>query len=136
VALTPPFALPADLEARWRTLATAETERATVLLTDASQKILDEDRRNILATLTTPTPTLVRIVCAMVQRAMSSGTIDSAPVTQQSWGAGPFNASSTYANPMGDLYLTKSERRELRFSRQVAGGVDMWADSDQYATEA
>ena len=126
MALTPPFATTNDLTARWRALTAGETTRAGTLLLDASQLILDEDTRGVLDNLTTPNTTLVRIVCKMVERAMASTTVDQAPVTQESWGAGPFNQARTYANPSGDLYLTKAERRQLGFSRQRAGGSDMW----------
>lgn len=136
MALTvpPAFATKAQLESRWRTLTAAEAARAEVLLQDASQQILDEDRRGMLADLTSPTLTLQKIVCNMVIRAMAPGVEAGPPVTQDQWGAGPFNQSRTYANPTGDLYLTKSERRQLGFSRQVAGSVDMWAGA--YEEEA
>lgn len=134
MALTvpPAFATTSDLEARWRPLTTDEATRANVLLQDASQQILDEDRYGVLADLTTPTLTLVKITCAMVMRAMASGIESGPPVTQDGWGAGPWNQQRTYANPTGDLYLTKAERKQLGFSRQRAAGVDMWAGSDQY----
>lgn len=136
MALTvpPAFATRAQLESRWRPLTTAERERAEVLLADASQQILDEDTHGVLAGLDAPTLTLQKIVCAMVMRAMASGIDAGPPVTQDGWNAGPWGAQKTYANPTGDLYLTKAERRQLGFSRQRAGGVDMWAGA--YETEA
>lgn len=129
MALTvpPAFATTDDLEARWRPLTPAEETTATALLLDASQQILDEDTRGVLADLTEPSVTLVRITCAMVKRAMASGIDQGPPASQTGWNAGPFGAQTTYANPTGDLYLTKSERRQLGFSRQRAGGTDMWA---------
>lgn len=138
MALTvpPAFATTGQLESRWRSLTPAETTRAATLLEDASQQILDEDTHGVLADLTEPTLTLVKITCSMVIRAMASGIESGPPVTQDGWGAGPWNQQRTYANPTGDLYLTKAERRQLGFSRQRAGGVDMWAGSDQYAAEA
>src|SRR5688572_17624984 len=136
MALTPPFATTSDLTARWRTLTAAETTRAETLLEDASHLILAEDTHGVLADLTVVTNTIKRIACAMVIRAMASGIDQGPPVTQENWGAGPFSQGLTYANPNGDLYLTKAERRALGFSRQRAGGVDMWAGSDQYAAEA
>jgi hypothetical protein len=136
MALTvpPAFATTEQVEARWRTLTEAEATRATQLLLDASQLILDEDMHGVLADLTAPTQTLVSVTCSMVIRAMASGVEAGPPATQTSWGAGPFNASTTFANPTGDLYLTKSERRRLGFSRQRAGAVDMWAGA--YETTA
>ena len=130
MALTPPFADADDLAARWRPLSVTEAAKATVLLTDASQIILNEDRYDTLADLTTPTLTLVRIVCAMVKRAMLAGSTDDAPVSQTQQTAGPFSISATYSNPTGDLYLTAAERRALGFSRQRAGHVDMFETTE------
>lgn len=128
MALTVPFAEPSDLEARWRPLSEAETARASVLLEDASQLILDEDRRGIFTDAENPASlTLVRIVCAMTKRALISTAGDAAGVSQTAQSAGPFTVSATYSNPTGDLYLTSAERKSLGFGRQRAGSVDMWA---------
>lgn len=136
MALTvpPAFATATQLADRWRPLTEAETPRAEALLLDASQMILDEDTRGVLDDLTAPTQTLISITCSMVIRAMASGIDAGPPVSQYGYGSGPINEQRTYANPTGDLYLTKSERRRLGFSRQRAGGVDMWAGA--YATES
>lgn len=125
MALTVPFATASDLASRWRPLSTAETSLADVLLADASQLILDEDHRGVLADLVDPpSSTVVRIVCAMTKRAMLAGDRGGAEQTQQS--AGPFSVATTYSNPAGDLYLTSAERRALRLASQRAGSVDMW----------
>jgi hypothetical protein len=132
MALTPPFANTGDLAARWRSLSTAEATRAETLLEDASQMILDEDKHGVLAALTEPPLTLRRIVCKMVERAMGTD-IETPAVSQFSQTMGPFTEQRTFANPSGELYLTKAERRQLRFSRQRAGSVSMWDDPDEYA---
>lgn len=125
--LTPPFATIVDLAARWRPLTAPESTRATTLLLDASQLLLDEDARGILTALTVPTLTHKRIVCKIVERAMGT-PVEEPSVTQQSQTMGTFTEQRTFANPTGDLYLTKAERRQLRFSRQRAGNVAMWAE--------
>lgn len=125
MALTPPFAGPGDLDDK--PISAEVRTRAAVLLTDASQVILDEDTRGVLDDLTTPTATIVRITCAMAIRAAQAGVDAGPPVSQDQWNAGPWGQSRTYANPTGDLYLTKAEKRQLRFTKQRAGGVDMWA---------
>lgn len=89
------------------------------LLVDASQLILDEvpeagDR---------PAATLRRVVCAVVKRAMSSPGGEALSSLQQ--GAGPFQMTRQYANPTGDLYLTRSEKRALGYGRQRAFEIDM-----------
>lgn len=130
MALTVPFATANDLADRWRPLSVDEYERAGVLLGDASQLILDEDRLDTLAALVDPPSlTLVRITCEIVKRAMLT-PIDTAAVTAMQQSAGPFALSATYSNPAGDLYLTRAERRALGFSTQRAGHVDMWVTAD------
>lgn len=111
-----PFATHADLEARWRTLSTAEGTRADVLLGDASALILDlspdvEDWASAT--------TLKAIVCAMVKRVMQ-GPVDFDGVTQAQQAAGPFSQGVSFANPSGDLYLTKAEKKRLRIGTQRA----------------
>ena len=126
MALTPPFATTNDLELRWRPLTSdAERARATALLDDASAVILAEDTRGVLDDLDDVPPILVRVTCAMVARVMAT-PVAQAPVTQEQRTMGPFAQSMTYANPSGDMYLTKAERRQLGFSRQRAGGFDMF----------
>ena len=125
--LTPPFATITDLADRWRPLSATEQTRATTLLLDASQMILDEDTRGVLKALTVPTSTHKRIACKMVERSMGT-PVDSPSVTQFSQTTGPFTQQSTLAGPSGDLYLTKAERRQLGFTRQRAGSVAMWAE--------
>jgi len=125
VALTTPFATAADLAAGWRPLSSGELARAATLLARASQMILDEDRRGVLASLTSPTPTLVRVTCDVVKRSMSV-PVEAQAVTQLGITTGPFSEQRSFANPTGDLYLTKAERRQLGFGRAQAGGSDMW----------
>jgi hypothetical protein len=129
LTVPPAFATVPQLESRWRPLSSDEQERAGVLLIDASQLILDEDSRGVLDDLTEPTLTLQRIVCDMVERAMgpATGGDGGPPVTQESRAWPGFNQAVTYANPTGDLYLTKAERRQLGFTRQRAGHTDMWS---------
>ena len=44
-------------------------------------------------------------------------------VTQQSWGASPYSGSASYANPTGDLYLTKTEKDLLGIGEAWAGYI-------------
>lgn len=136
LTVPPAFATVDQLEDRWRSLSAEEQARAGVLLIDASQLILDEDERGVLDDLTAPTLTLERIVCDMVERAMgpATGTDGGPPVTQESRAWPGFNQAVTYANPTGDLYLTKAERRQLGFTRQRAGHTDMWPGAYETST--
>jgi hypothetical protein len=122
-----PFATVDDLEGRWRPLSTEEQDQATLLLGDAST-ILRSEITDIDARLAATPPTLdvelpKLIVCAMVKRAMLAGT-DSDGVASAQQTVGPFTQSSTYANPLGNLYTTKAERRLLGSTGQRAFTVD------------
>ena len=122
------FATATDVESRWRPLSVAEKATATTLLGDASA-ILRAECSDVDARLAATPPTLdadipKMIVCAMVKRAMLAGVdVEGVTATQQT--AGPFSQSLTYSNPMGNLYLTKAERRLLGCGGQRAFSVDM-----------
>lgn len=117
---TVPFASIADLADRGRPTSLDEQTRVHTLLDDASQMLVDE----MPAAVARANPaTLTRVVCAMVIRVLDSGsTMPGVESTQ--FGVGPFQESYKWANPTGDLYLTKSERRALRGPRR-AGSVSM-----------
>lgn len=116
-----PFATATDLGSRWRPLTPAEMETAGVLLADASQMIVDEAG----GVPAVPPRTLERIVCSMVKRAMSGPFGADLGVESTQVGAGPFQETLKFANPMGDLYLTKAERRALGIGRSRAFEVDL-----------
>lgn len=122
-----PFADVADLEARWRALTADEVERAGVLLEDASQMIIDEG----FSVDTIAATTLSRIVCTIVRRAMESPAGFGVESLQE--GIGPFQQTTKYVNPMGDLYLSRAERRQLSGgSRQEAFTVDLMPVRDPF----
>lgn len=121
-----PFAAVNELEERWRPLSDAERETAHALLLDASQLIVDEDP----AAASANEATLRRVVCAMVRRAMMAPGGIGVETMQQ--GAGPFQQSVKYANPAGDLYLTRQERRALGMLRQRAFEVDLLGGEDPW----
>lgn len=127
------FATTEELAARWRPLSTSEKATAAVLLGDASAMIRAEcpgiDARLVpVPPATEPEldPAIPRmVVCAVVKRAMlASAASDGAPVTAVQQTAGPFSQSLTMANPTGDLYLTKAEKRMLGCGAQTAFTVD------------
>lgn len=117
--IEPPFAQTADLEARWHALTEDEKTRTTMLLADASQLIMD----TLPGYASASALTLKGIVCAMVKRAMLAG--DNAGVSSTQQTAGPFNESISYANPLGDLYLTSAEKQRLGGGKQQAFHVSM-----------
>ncbi len=124
------FATVADLEARWRGLSAQEQARAAVLLADATDKIKTSVPRWKKAS----EYTLLRICCAVVQRAMEAkqggagGILEPrGPVTAETHTTGPFSDQFSYANPEGDLYLKASELKELGGQRSGAFEVDLLA---------
>ena len=115
-----------DLEVRWRTLTDDEQERAEALLDDASAMLdayitvdeTDEQQMKLLKI----------VVCNIVERAMSTAADDGDlfGVTQQSITAGPYAQTFSYANPTGDLYITKAEKRLLGISGTGKGRTIMY----------
>ncbi len=122
------FASVSDLEARWRPLAADEAERAEVLLMDATALISsmrglgDADGEDELAQAN-----LTAVTCAVVRRAMDAGG-GAYGVSQMSETVGPFSSSVSFANPAGDLYLTKVERRLLGIGGMRVGFVGPWRE--------
>ena len=110
-----------DVEARWRQLSTEEQDRCSILLGDAAA-ILDsfvkvDESDDSQAEL------LKVVSCDMVIRAMSVAA-DTFGVTQSSMTAGPYTQSWSYANPSGDLYLTKMEKRLLGIASGYIGSIE------------
>lgn len=115
-----PFASVDDLEARFRPLSLDEKTRAGTLLKDASALIRDECPRWAQAC----PDSLVAVCCqAVIRRMVLPDSQVGVSTTQQT--AGSFSESLTYANPMGDLYLTRSERRRLGGGRQHGFHMEM-----------
>jgi len=115
-----PFATVADLENRGRSTSSEDRVKVETLLQDASQILVDEFPRGVQ---TAAPETLARIVCNMVLRVLDSGAPAPGVETTQ-FGVGPFQESYRWANPTGDLYLTKRERRQLGGPAR-AGSVPM-----------
>ena len=114
------YATVSDIEARWRTLTSDEEAKAAVLLDDAAAildtlAVFDSSDPNVAANLRT-------VSCNMVIRSMSSSG-DSFGMSQGSMTAGPYTQSWTYANPSGDMYLTKMEKRLLGVTSGYIGSI-------------
>lgn len=62
------------------------------------------------------------VCCAIAHRALSVPA-GLAGVTQYSQTAGSYNASVTYANPTGDLYIGKSDLKRLGLSGMRIGSI-------------
>lgn len=121
-----PFATYADVEARWRTLTSAEQTVATTLLADASDMIrsrwADVDSRIAAASL--DASSVVRVVANMVKRAMIIG--DNEGLESRSETAGPFAYSDKFANPNGNLYFTQDDLRLFEPQEYAKRAVVGW----------
>ena len=112
------YASHADIEARWRELSATEEAQADTLCADASA-IIDS-----LVTVGDDKLELAKVVvCNMVIRAMSAAQSDNFGLSQGSMTAGPYTQSWTYANPSGDMYLTKMEKRLLGVTSGYIGSI-------------
>lgn len=115
------FATVADLEARWRVLTEAEEAQASVLLDDAAaylQALVEVDPDD-----ETQAANLKMVSCNMVKRAMSSAASDVFGVTGATATMGPFSQHVAYANPSGDMYVSKSERVLLGIGTATFGSI-------------
>lgn len=119
-----PFATVDELRKRWKGMPDGIEEEVQVALEDASQFILDIAPAARKARANTRR----RIVCAAVKRSMDTPE-ESVGVSQLQMGAGPYQQSRSFANPHGDFYLTKLEKKALGVTKQRAGEVDMLAGS-------
>lgn len=117
-----------DLESRWRELSTDEQARAAVLLDDASAMLaqlvdVDETDEQQAALLKT-------VCCSMVTRTMSATESDSFGASNMSMTAGVYSQSWSYANPSGDMYLTRLEKKMLGIGGNKYRSIQAhtWAD--------
>ena len=115
------YATISDLEARYGEVDAELTDRAQALLEDAATildarvvvDISDQQQRERLCLVS----------CAMVNRALQAAASDVYGVSNTSYTMGPFTQSATFANPSGDLYLTKGERDLLGIGGSVIGSI-------------
>jgi len=111
-----------DLEARWRTLTDQEIPLAATLLGDAAVRLDAACPPSVPATMQELDARLI-VSCEMVKRAMAlPGGIG---VTSVQSGAGPYQETTQYANPTGDLYLTKADKALLGCDVQLAFTVPL-----------
>lgn len=110
------YASVTDLEARWRTLEASEKTRALVLLGDARVR-LDVECRPADPPTAAQLAARKIVSCEMVKRAMiATGNGDGSDlggVSALMDVAGPFTQQRSFRNPMGELYLTKADRKLL-----------------------
>lgn len=123
-----PLATADDVAARWRPLSTQEQAIASVLAGDASvllrQRFPGIDAQAASGAVDPDILTIV--VSNMVRRAMLA---PSDGITQQSETAGPFSHSQSYANPLGNVFLTQAEITLILGYRPAGQSVTFANDS-------
>lgn len=115
------FASVYDLEQRWCDLTSAEEAQAAVLLEDATAYLMalvpvDMGNDEQLG--------LLKVVCCnMVKRAMTSAAGGVFGIEDATATMGPFSQRVEYANPTGDMYVTKAERAMLGIGGTKFGSI-------------
>ena len=105
------FATYEDIEARWRTLTADEQTRATTLLDDAAVML---NRLVVVDASDMEQADALKIVsCNKVLRSMVAASSDAFGVDELQATMGPFGQTAHFANPSGDMYLTKLDKRLL-----------------------
>jgi len=104
------YATVEDVEGRWHSLTSDEQERCALMLNDAAVAI------DMLTTVGESKLEAAKIVsCNMVIRALaaSDSQNDAFGATSVTTTAGPYSQSVSFANPSGDLYFTKLDKKML-----------------------
>lgn len=115
------YAEVSDIELRWHELNSDEQSRAAVLIDDASAML---DALVTVDTENAEQRELLNMVCCnMVIRALSATASDAFGVSNATMTAGAYSQSWTYANPSGDMYLTKLEKRLLGVTSSYIGTI-------------
>lgn len=115
------FATYNDVESRWRTLTADERTKATTLLGDAAAILsarVRVDDRNV-----NQSEVLKIVSCNMVIRSMVASESQGIGIDKLTATMGPFAQSAEFANPNGDLYLTKMEKLALGIGGRGRGRI-------------
>lgn len=118
-----------------------DEKRVTTLLADASNMLLSTYERRFGTTYVEGAHSAFdrsakAVCCAIVSRALNIPT-GMEGITNTSQTAGSYSASVTFANPAGDLYMTKGDLKTLGLTGQRIRSIDAmtWADRSQDATD-
>lgn len=129
------FATVSDLLAGWpnKTLNTSETTAANALLLRATAQLtamLAKRGIEIDPTDEVQATNLKTVTVDMVRRALMASANDTLGVSQKSMTGGPYTESWSFANPSGDMYVTKAERSLLGIGGGRAGWSSMGGGDD------
>lgn len=110
-----------DLKALWPG-GTLDESRAKAVLTLVSSAV-DAICASEGVDVATVGEDVLRLVTCQAATRMLMASESGFGVTQESWGASPYSGSTSYANPTGDIYLTKTERQLLGIGAGWCGFV-------------
>lgn len=128
------FATLEDYSARYA-LPDDAGERVTALLADASalmRSMYEERTGGAYEQGAVPRfdDNATAVCCAVASRAMNVSP-SMAGVTQLSQTTGPYSASATFANPTGDLYLSRGDLRRLGLAGCRVGSIRAMTRTDR-----
>ena len=110
-----------DVEVRiGRTLTAGEVDNVQALLDGASavlNKLVKLDGGGEQAEL-------LKMICTNMVSRLVGVNVDFLGASQQSITAGPYTQQMTFATPLGDMYLTKLEKRILGITSGYIGSVE------------
>lgn len=121
------FATLKDYEKRYGEVAPADKERTETILQDASNMLLTTFEENYGVPYEEGAHPIFdksacAVACAVAHRSLSvPAGFEGA--NQYSQTAGSYNASITFSNPTGDLYLSKTDLKRLGLSGQMIGTI-------------
>lgn len=123
------FATIDELEARWRPLTDSERTKASEALLDVTSFIsalLRKSGVKVDASDEVQRRNLMAVTCSVTRRALvadfsQTDNEPAAPYTEHQQIAGVFQERYVFANPLGDMYLTASEKSLLGINRQRIG---------------
>ena len=125
------FCTVADINALFRTLTAAETERAAALIPVVCDTLRSEaaargkDLDQMKEDLPHYANVLKSVTVDIVSRTLLQST-DSEPMTNVTQSALGYSFSGTYLNAGGGLFIKKSELARLGLRRQICKGVEMF----------
>lgn len=114
------FATVGDLEARFRPLTPSEVPKAEALLADAEMLVKSEVAAANKSVEDIDADLLKAVTCFVAKRGWGPDSAPLSGVSSYTETTGPFSTQMSFANPSGDLYLTKAERKWLGISGSFA----------------
>ena len=114
-----------DIEVRLERTLTEDEEANVEALLDGASAVLD---KLVKIDNSTEQAALLNLVCTnMVARMVGPGA-EFFGASQQSITAGPYTQQMTFSTPVGDMYLTKLEKRMLGITTSYIGSIQPLID--------